>query len=84
MVTIVVLLLLRDCCREHFTWFGEVVELPASYWYTTRPTTERLLLERLTREIALDEVIRRSGDHQRIGRRQVLQPRRNVRRLPQR
>ena len=49
-----------------------------------RPTTERLLLKRLTREIALDEVIRRSGDRQRIGRRQVLQPRRKVRRLPQR
>ena len=37
-----------------------------------RQPAERLLPQRLTGEIARDELIRRRGDHQRIGRRQVL------------
>ena len=49
-----------------------------------RQTSERLRPQRLTGEIARDELIRRRRDHQRIGRRQGLQARRNIGRLPQR
>ena len=45
---------------------------------------ERLLPQHFTCEIALHEVIRGGGDHQCIRRRNLLQPRRNIRRLSQR
>ena len=48
-----------------------------------RQAGERVRTQRLTPEIASDELMRRGGDHQRVGRCQVLQPCRNIGRLPQ-
>ena len=48
-----------------------------------RLASESLLSQRLTREIPLDELIRRCRNHQGIGCRQALQPLRNMPGLPQ-
>ena len=42
----------RGVIEGHFTWFGRWVELPASYWYTTKRWNVRFSVLRA----CLDEV----------------------------